>query len=187
MAADLTVATQNLPAYVDPGKDHSNSGSQVQVNAFDPLIQKDYSQATPTFSPGLATAWKQTSPTEMEVTLREGVKFHDGTTMTAEDVVFTFQRIIDAVTPEFGSIKKQFFSNFEKVEAIDAKTVRFTTIKPEPLFETLLNAQQGYIVPKAYVMGLTGDPKVAEVVRLRSLRPQAGRHRPVPHRGVPAG
>ncbi|PTM93536.1 ABC transporter substrate-binding protein [Mycoplana dimorpha] len=163
MAANLVVATQNLPAYVDPGKDHSNSGSQVQVNAFDPLIQKDYSQPTPTFKPGLATKWEQTSPTEMVVTLRDDVKFHDGTTMTADDVVFTFHRIIDEVTPEFGSIKKQFFSNFEKVEAIDAKTVRFTTFKPEPLFETLLNAQQGYIIPKAYVMGLTGDPQVAEL------------------------
>lgn len=163
VGADLTIGTANMSSYIDPGRDHSNVGSQNYVNAFDPLISKDYTKPGAEFSPSIATAWKQVSPTEFEVTIRQDVKFHDGTLMTAEDVVFTFQRIIDAVTPEYGSIKKQFFNNFEKVEAIDATTVRFTTFKSEPLFETLLNAQQGYIVPKAYIMGLTGDPAVADV------------------------
>ena len=163
VGAELTVATANLTAYVDPGRDHSNVGSQSYVNAFDPLIAKDYTKPGAEFSPAIATAWHQVSPTVFEVTIRDDVKFHDGTLVTVDDVVFTYQRIIDAVTPEYGSIKKQFFNNFEKVEAVDATTVRFTTFKPEPLFETLLNAQQGYIVPKAYIMGLTGDPTAAEV------------------------
>jgi len=162
LGAELKVATQNLSSYVDPGKDHSNVGSLNYVNAFDPLIRKDYTKAEASFSPGIATSWTQVSPIVLEIKLRDGVKFHDGSTVTAEDVVFTFQRIIDAVTPEYGSIKKQFFNNFEKVEALDTGTVRFTTFKPEPLFEILLNSQQGYIVPKKYVMGLTGDPAVAE-------------------------
>ena len=161
--AELRVATANMSAYVDPGRDHSNVGSQNYVNAFDPLIAKDYTKPGAEFSPSIASSWQQVSDTVFEVKIREDVKFHNGATVTADDVVFTFQRIIDAVTPEYGSIKKQFFNNFEKVEAVDATTVRFTTFKPEPLFETLLNAQQGYIVPKAYITGLTGDPAVAEV------------------------
>jgi len=162
-ALDITVGTQNMSSYVDPGRDHSNVGSQNYVNAFDPLIQKDYTQPGAVFSPGLATEWQQTSPTTMEVTLRQGVKFHDGSEMTAEDVVFSFHRIIDELTPEYKSIKTQFFANFAKVEALDTYKVRFTTHKPEPLFEVLLNAQQGYIVPRNYIMGLTGDPAVAEI------------------------
>ena len=162
-AAELVVGAQNMASDIDPGRDHSNVGSQYYVNAFDPLIQKDYTKAQAEFSPGLAVSWEQTSPTTMEVVLREGVKFHDGTEMTAEDVVFTFQRIIEGMTAHYESIRTQFFTNFKSVEALDTYTVRFTTHEPEPLFETLLNAQQGYIVPKAYIMGLTGDPEVAEL------------------------
>lgn len=162
LALDLKVAVQNLPATLDPGKDHSNTGSQIYRNAFDPLIEKDYSTAEVTFKPGIATEWKQIEPTIFEVKLRDDVKFHNGTTMTADDVVFSFERIINEATPEFGSVKKQFFNNFEKVEAIDATTVRFTTFKPEPLFETLLNTSEAAVVPKAYVAGLSGDPAVVE-------------------------
>lgn len=162
MAAELRVGLQNMPPYVDPGKDHSNTGSQVYYNAFDPLIEKDYGNPKAVFKPGLATEWKQVSPTVFEVKIRQGVKFHNGADLTVDDVVFTFERIIHEMTPEYASIRKQFFANFTKVEAVDATTVRFTTEKPEPLFETLLNATQGSIVPKAYIMGLAGDPNVAE-------------------------
>lgn len=162
MAAELRVGLQNMPPYIDPGKDHSNTGSQVYYNAFDPLIEKDYGNPKAVFKPGLATEWKQVSPTVFEVKIRQGVKFHNGADLTVDDVVFTFERIIQEMTPEYASIRKQFFANFTKVEAVDATTVRFTTEKPEPLFETLLNATQGSIVPKAYIMGLAGDPNVAE-------------------------
>src|SRR3984885_15329904 len=42
--------------------------------------------------PGLATEWKQTDPTTWRFTLRQGVKFHDGTPFSADDVVFSFDR-----------------------------------------------------------------------------------------------
>ena len=162
MASELRVGLQNLPPYIDPGKDNSNTGSQVYYNAFDPLIEKDYSNPKAVFKPGIATEWKQVSPTVFEVKIRNDVKFQNGDPMTVDDVVFTFDRLIKGMTPEYANIRRQFFANFIKVEAIDATTVRFTTEKPEPLFETLLNVSQGSIVPKKYIMGLTGAPDVAE-------------------------
>jgi len=162
-AAELRVATQNLPPFLDPGKDFGNNGSQIYYNAFDPLIEKDYSKPEATFKPGLATAWKQNSPTEFDVTIRTDVKFQNGDPMTIEDVVFSFERILQDMTPEYAGIHKQFFANFIKVEALDDETVRFTTEKPEPLFETLLNTSEGSIVPKKYIMGLSGDPDAIEV------------------------
>jgi ABC-type dipeptide transport system, periplasmic component len=162
LAQNLTVGVQNLPAWLDPGKDFGNQGSQIYFNSFDPLILKDYSQPGANFVPGLATAWEQTSPTEMLVTLREGVKFHNGDIMTADDVVFSFERILQDMTPEFAGIHRQFFDNFASVEKVDERTIRFTTKKPEPLFEILLNTSEASIVPKNHIAGLSGDPTVVE-------------------------
>lgn len=47
------------------------------------------------------------------------------------------------------------------VEAVDARTVRVTAKRPEPLFETLLNVQQGMIVPKRYIQSLSADTNAA--------------------------
>jgi len=64
----LMVAVQNMTPYLDPGRDHSNVGSQHYYNSFDTLIEKDHTKAESVWKPGLATAWKQTSPTQMERT-----------------------------------------------------------------------------------------------------------------------
>lgn len=158
----LVVGVQNMAPFLDPGRDHSNVGSQHYYNAFDTLIEKDHTKAESVWKPGLATAWKQTSPTEMELTLREGVKFHNGDPMTADDVVFSLDRIVNATFPPYVIRQKDFVPNFSKVEKINDTTIRVTTKKPEPLFETLLNIQQLMIVPKKYMTALTGDPNVAE-------------------------
>ncbi len=161
-AQSLTVGVQNLPPWLDPGKDFGNQGSQIYFSTFDPLILKDYSQPGANFISGLATAWEQTSPTEMVLTLRDGVKFHNGDTMTADDVVFSFERILNDMTPEFAGIHRQFFDNFASVEKVDDTTVKVTTKKPEPLFEILLNTSEASIVPRNYIAGLSGDTNAVE-------------------------
>ncbi len=161
-AQDLRVGVQNMAPYLDPGRDHSNVGSQHYYNTFDTLIEKDHTKAESVWKPGLATSWRQTAPNVMELKLRQGVKFHTGDTMTADDVIFSIERIIHTDFPPYLIRKKDFVPNFEKVEKIDEETIRITTYKPEPLFETLLNIQQLMIVPKKYMMGLTGDPAKAE-------------------------
>lgn len=161
-AQEIRVGVQNMSPYIDPGRDHSNVGSQQYYNTFDTLIEKDQTKAESVWKPGLATAWTQISPTVMELKIRQGVKFHNGDPMTADDVVFTIERIIHTDFAPYLIRKKDFVPNFEKIEKLDEETIRITTAKPEPLFETLLNIQQLMIVPKKYMMGLTGDPNKAE-------------------------
>ncbi len=63
--------------------------------------------------------------------LKKGVKFHHGSEMTAEDVVFTFERIMN---PDFGSPQKSLFTAVENLEKKDKYTVTFNLNKPVPDF-----------------------------------------------------
>jgi peptide/nickel transport system substrate-binding protein len=78
--------------------------------------------------PGLATEWKQTDPTTWRFTLRQGVKFHDGTPFTADDVVFSFDR---ATHP--GSNVASPLATVKEVKKIDDFTVDFLTDGPDPI------------------------------------------------------
>jgi peptide/nickel transport system substrate-binding protein len=162
-AQTLRVGAQNMSAYIDPGKDHSNVGSQFYYNTFDTLIDMDQTKDKPTFVPGLATSWTQVSPQMMEFKLRSGVTFHNGDPMTADDVVFSFNRMFSPVYPPYVVRQRDRLDNFARAEKVDDLTVRVYTKKPEPLWETLISMQQLMIVPKKYIMGLTGHPNVDEV------------------------
>jgi peptide/nickel transport system substrate-binding protein len=161
-AAEVTVAAANVAPYLDPGRDHSNVGSQFYFNTFDPLIHKDYTKADMQAQPGLATEWTMVEPTVMELKLREGVVFQNGEAMTADDVVFSLNRMFQATFPPYQVRMRDRLANFDRAEKIDDLTVRVHVKREEPLFETLLNLQQTFIVPEDYIKGLTGDPKVAE-------------------------
>lgn len=157
-AQELRVGVQNMAAYIDPGRDHSNVGSQQYYNAFDTLIDKDHTKVEGVWQPGLATAWTRTSATTMELTIRRDVTFHNGDPMTVEDVVFSLDRIINATFPPYQIRQKDFVPNFARVEKIGDWKIRVTSRRPEPLFETLLNIQQLMIVPKRYMASLSGNP-----------------------------
>ena len=162
MAAELTVGAANVSSYLDPGRDHSNVGSQFYFNTFDVLIGRDYDSVEGEFLPGLAVSWELIEPTVMELTLREGVVFHNGEPMTADDVVFSLNRMFQATFPPYQVRRRDRLANFTMAERVDDLTVRVHVERPEPLWETLLNLQQLMILPEDYTMALTGDPEVAE-------------------------
>jgi peptide/nickel transport system substrate-binding protein len=75
----------------------------------------------------LATSWKVVSPTQRVFYLRRDVKFQDGTPMTAEDVVFSFERA--AKSKQF----RTYTSQAGTARQIDDYTVEFTTAVPNPI------------------------------------------------------
>lgn len=162
LAAELTVGAANVAQYIDPGRDHSNVGSQFYFNTFDVLINKNYDTTETEWLPGLATEWTLVEPTVMELKLREGVTFQNGEPMTADDVVFSLNRMYQATFVPYQVRAKDRLANFTGAEKVDDYTIRIHAEREEPLWETLINLQQVMIIPEDYTKGLTGDPAVAE-------------------------
>jgi peptide/nickel transport system substrate-binding protein len=104
--------------------------------------------------PALATEWSQVSPTEWDFTLRDGVRFQDGTPLTADAVVTSLQNVLDAEVPAraFGP------AVVSGVEAVDERTVRVTTPDESPLVPyRLASVNTGVLAPAAFE-GESVDP-----------------------------
>ncbi|MEJ5992308.1 ABC transporter substrate-binding protein [Ramlibacter sp. PS3R-8] len=124
-AQTVRIANQGDALSMDPHSLNESLQLDVNNNVYDTLVQrnKDLSLA-----PGLATAWKQTSPTVWRFELRKGVLFHDGTPFTADDVVFSMAR-----TQADGSDMKSYTNDFKSVRKVDSHTVEIETNKPFPI------------------------------------------------------
>lgn len=81
------------------------------------------------------------------VTLREGVRFHDGRPLTSADVRFTFERIMNPEDPKSGSSK---LATLESVEEVDERTVRFVLGSPDAVLTDALAQYVMGIVPQDY-------------------------------------
>ncbi len=93
--------------------------------------------------------------TTYEVALRDGAKFSDGSDVTVEDVVFSFERVLD---PANNSLYSQFLTFLESVTAKDDTTVTIKTKHPYSLVAERLSTVK--IVPKAVV---EADPKAFDM------------------------
>jgi peptide/nickel transport system substrate-binding protein len=79
--------------------------------------------------PRLGTAFTWVDPTTLEVTLRSGVTFHEGQPLTADDVKFTIERILNPAT---ASPVASYLGPLQGAEAVDATHVRFHLKTPWP-------------------------------------------------------
>ncbi len=127
VARDLVVALKTEPTSMDPQYHALTPNIQLSQTLFDPLVCVD---ANIVPKPCLAESWSASGKT-WTFKLRPGVKFSDGSPLTAADVVFTFDRV--GKVPNSPSSFKVYLQKVEKVEAIDPLTVRITTSEPSPL------------------------------------------------------
>ncbi|MEA2306918.1 MAG: peptide/nickel transport system substrate-binding protein [Solirubrobacteraceae bacterium] len=91
----LKAALTGEPDSLDPAKSQIYTGAQVYDNVFSKLVDIDEKQQ---FYGVLATKWTQTDPKTWVFELRDGVKFHNGDAFSADDVKYTFERILDKKT-----------------------------------------------------------------------------------------
>jgi peptide/nickel transport system substrate-binding protein len=93
--------------------------------------------------PELATDWKQTSPTVWRFNLRKGVKFHDGSPFTADDVIFSLDR-----ARADSSDMKSYVGEIKEIRKIDDNTIDIITAKPFPILPEVIYLWR--IMPKQW-------------------------------------
>src|SRR6266852_5851572 len=139
----LVVALQSHAPTLDPHMHFERVGILVNINMFDSLPHRNTKLE---FEPSLATSWKPLSDTQWEFKIRKGVRFHNGETMSAEDVKYSFERVLDPAkkSPQYGNIRA-----IKEVRVVNPDTVHIITDKPFPL---LLERLVFFgIVPKKHV------------------------------------
>jgi peptide/nickel transport system substrate-binding protein len=142
----LTVALVSHAPTLDPHMHFERVGILVNINMFDSLLHRNTRLE---YEPSLATSWKPLSDTQWEFKLRKGVKFHNGDPLTAEDVKFSFDRVLEPgkekkKSPQYGNIRA-----IKDVRIVDPETIHIITDKPFPLLlERLVFFP---IVPKKHV------------------------------------
>jgi ABC-type transport system substrate-binding protein len=144
-----TFAVSNMESSIDPMVTVGGGGRRFDI--YETLL--DQNPVTGEVRPFLATAWKQINTSTYQFTLRPGVKFHDGTGLTADDVIFSLER--GANTTYATSTN---FSTFASATAISASVVQVKTNVPDVLFLKKIAAIA--ILPKAYYTGLGSTDKV---------------------------
>ena len=101
--------------------------------------------------PQLATSWKNLDNLTWEIKLRKGVVFHNGAPFTADDVIFTWERVPNV--PNSPNSFSQFTRNVEKIIKVDDHTIQMKTVTPTPMLPNdLANV---YILSASAAKGMT--------------------------------
>ena len=135
------------------------ASTSVLCHLYNGLVRYNLADGLRTILPDLSASWEVSSD-QLQYTfgLRRGVQFHDGAPFGADDVVASFQRIM---APPEGvvSINRGIFGAVEKVEAVDAMTVRFTLKAPRAYFLDMLADPANVIYSKRTLDENKGDLK----------------------------
>ncbi len=126
-ANTLRIAFRDAVPNVDPYFNSQRTGLIIGHQAFDGLTHRD--PATFRIVPALATEWRWVNPTTIDFTLRQGVKFHDGSSFGPDDVVYTINTVAD---PNTRVATPSNYNWIQGAEKTGDWTVRLTMKRPTP-------------------------------------------------------
>jgi peptide/nickel transport system substrate-binding protein len=149
-AAELKIAVAADITSIDPHFFNLFPNNNVAEHIFDKLVQMDPDSK---LIPGLATSWKPIDDKTWEFKLRKGVKFTDGTELTAADVVYSIDRVPNVPNSPgpFSAYTKAIIAK----EIVDPYTIRFKYAAPYPLAPNDLSTI--YIVSKKVATGASTE------------------------------
>ena len=173
----FNLAIRGNPKTIQLHKDGSTPARQTIEPAFDTLLtfnaEGDYRDFFE-LEPSLAESWELENPQSYLFHIRKGVKFHDGSELTAEDIVWSLEYLRNK---ENKFRRRSFLRDVDIIEAVDAYTVRVTTKGPTPTF--LHNLPNGNI-PMASKNLATGGEDISAMTlgtgpfKMTSWDPKAG-------------
>lgn len=140
--SELVLGLGNVPGTGDPHKFLAPPSAWLNYLVFDSLLENDDNYQV---QPALAESYENIDATTWEVKLRPGVKFHNGDELTAADVKFSFDRVLN---PDNNLSQGRRVLTITGVEVVDDLTVRITTEEPDPLFLQRIASQ--FIIPQKY-------------------------------------
>ena len=143
-AKTLRWANQGDATTHDPHADNESFNNQFNGQIYEQLLIRDKKMA---LIPCLATSVKQTNPTTWLITLRRGVKWHDGSAFTADDVVFSILRN-QMPTSKF----KVYANALGKPRKIDDFTIELVTPVPNAVLPDMLGSATMFIMSKAWAI-----------------------------------
>ncbi|QOR34053.1 ABC transporter substrate-binding protein [Clostridium sp. 'deep sea'] len=147
-----SVDNQNQPLIIlqgvdatslDPAMHSDTPSSNVEYQIFDTLIKRSSDMH---LKPSIANSWKMINDTTWKLTIRDDVKFHNGETLTAEDVKFSIERIID---PKNKSPRMSHYNIIKDVILEENNSIIIKTKQPYPVLLSRLSDLR--IVPKKYL------------------------------------
>jgi len=139
---EIAIGLQAAITSIDPHYHNLSPNNSLLLHIYEPLVKRD---ANGKLSPGLAVSWRAVDDLTWEFKLRKGVKFHDGSPFTAEDVVATYKRVPNV--PNSPSSMATFVKPIVETKVVDPYTIIFRTAAPHVLMASDLASV--YIIPKA--------------------------------------
>src|SRR5476649_1534481 len=139
-AVTLKWAAQNDVITLDPHSQNHATTNGIMQHVYEGLVRYDKAFQV---EPSLATSWKEVSPNVWRFNLRKNVKFHDGSPFTADDVVFSYGRIMQ---PQ--GTMQIYVAGVTEVKKIDDYTVDLILKGPNPVL--LKNLVDFRIMNKAW-------------------------------------
>ena len=121
MAAELRVGLKSEPSSIDPHYHNLGPNNAFATQIFSSLVGSDENQQ---HYPDLAVSWEPINDTTWEFKLRKGVKWHDGSDFTADDVIFTVERAQNVPNSPSSFVTYLKGKTFEK---IDSHTIHIKT------------------------------------------------------------
>jgi peptide/nickel transport system substrate-binding protein len=139
-AKTLKWAAQNDILTLDPHAQNHATTNNIVGHAYEGLVRYDKNYKP---EPALATSWTTTSPTRWRFNLRKNVTFHDGTPFTADDVIFSFERIKQ---PQ-GTLQI-YVSGVKEIVKVNSYAIDVVLDNPNPIL--LNNFTTFYIMSKKW-------------------------------------